>query len=143
LPRGRLVIEAAPEVLVMKLSALMVRYIVNDVDEAVAFYEKNLRFRVAGQSGPFFALLERENMQLVLSPPKGPGGGSQPMPDGRRPEPGGWNRIVVRTSDLDGEVDVLRRAGASFRNEVVSGPGVSHFSWQPVDQQLGVTTARE
>ncbi|HEV8408366.1 MAG TPA: VOC family protein [Sphingomicrobium sp.] len=116
-------LKAAPEDLVMKLSALMVRYIVNDVEEAVAFYEKHLQFRVAGQSGPYFALLERENMQLVLSPPKGPGGGSQPMPDGRRPEPGGWNRIVVRTSDLDGEIDVLRRAGASFRNEVVSGPG--------------------
>ena len=107
----------------MKLSALMVRYIVNDVGAAIAFYEKNLRFRVVGQSGPHFALLERENMQLVLSPPTGPGGGSQPMPDGARPEPGGWNRIIVRTSDLDGEIDVLRRAGSSFRNEVVSGPG--------------------
>ncbi len=99
----------------------MVRYIVNDVDAAIAFYERNLRFRIVGRSGPYFALLERENMQLVLSPPKGPGGGSQPMPDGRRPEPGGWNRIVVKTSDLDGEIAVLRRANASFRNEI--GPG--------------------
>ena len=107
----------------MKLSALMVRYIVNDVDAAIAFYEKHLRFRVALRSGPYFALLERENLQLVLSPPKGPGGGSQPMPDGRTPEPGGWNRIIVRTSDLDGDVALLRTAGVPFRNDVVSGPG--------------------
>jgi catechol 2,3-dioxygenase-like lactoylglutathione lyase family enzyme len=107
----------------MKLNALMVRYIVNDVDAAIAFYKKNLGFQVAAQSGPYFAMLSREGMQLVLSPPKGPGGGSQPMPDGRRPEPGGWNRIIVRTTDLDGEVVSLRRAGVLFRNEIVAGPG--------------------
>src|SRR6476659_7564491 len=115
--------KAAPEDLVMKLSALMVRYIVNDVDEAVAFYKKHLRFRVAGQSGPYFALLERENMQLVLSPPKGPGGGSQPMPDGRRPEPGGWNRIVVQPDSLERDVQALENAGVHFRSDVVTGPG--------------------
>jgi predicted enzyme related to lactoylglutathione lyase len=107
----------------MKLNALMVRYIVDDVDAAIAFYTKNLRFEVTAQSGPYFAILSRENMQLVLSPPKGPGGGSQPMPDGSKPEPGGWNRIIVRTSDLDGEVNALEKAGVSFRNEIVSGPG--------------------
>ena len=107
----------------MKLNALMVRYIVDDVDAAIAFYGKNLKFEVTAQSGPYFAILSRENMQLVLSPPKGPGGGSQPMPDGRKPEPGGWNRIIVRTSDLDGEVNSLKKAGVSFRNEIVSGPG--------------------
>ena len=72
----------------MKLNALMVRYIVNDVDAAIAFYTHHLGFRVSAQSGPYFAIVARENLQLVLSPPKGPGGGSQPMPDGRRPEPG-------------------------------------------------------
>src|SRR6185295_6300658 len=92
----------------MKLNALMVRYIVNDVDAAVAFYSQHLGFRVTAQSGPAFALLTRENIQLVLSPPKGPGGGSQPMPDGRRPEPGGWNRIIVQTSNLEGDVEILR-----------------------------------
>ena len=107
----------------MKLNALMVRYIVDDVDAAIAFYSKHLRFEVTAQSGPYFAILSRENMQLVLSPPKGPGGGSQPMPDGRKPEPGGWNRIIVRTSDLDGEVNAFKKAGVSFRNEIVSGPG--------------------
>jgi catechol 2,3-dioxygenase-like lactoylglutathione lyase family enzyme len=107
----------------MKLNALMVRYIVNDVDAATAFYTRHLGFRIDGQSGPHFALLERENLQLVLSPPKGPGGGSQPMPDGRRPEPGGWNRIIVQSNNLDREVEVLRTAQVKFRNEVVAGPG--------------------
>jgi glyoxylase I family protein len=107
----------------MKLSALLVRYIVNDVDAAITFYSKNLQFRVTAQSGPYFAILSRENMQLVLSPPKGPGGGSQPMPDGRRPEPGGWNRIVVQSSNLDREVEVLKGAGVVFRNDIVAGPG--------------------
>jgi catechol 2,3-dioxygenase-like lactoylglutathione lyase family enzyme len=107
----------------VKLNAVMVRYIVDDVEAAVAFYKKNLGFQIAAQTGPYFALLSREGMQLVLSPPKGPGGGSQPMPDGRRPEPGGWNRMIVRTSDLDGLVDGLRSAGVLFRNEIVAGPG--------------------
>ena len=93
----------------MKLNALMVRYIVNDVAAAITFYNNNLGFQVTAQSGPYFAIVSRENMQLVLSPPKGPGGGSQPMPDGRRPEPGGWNRIIVQTSNLDREVGALKK----------------------------------
>ena len=64
-----------------------------------------------------------KNLQLVLSPPKGPGGGSQAMPDGRRPEPGGWNRIIVQSTDLERDVDALRKAGIEFRNEIVAGPG--------------------
>lgn len=107
----------------MKLNALMVRYIVNDVDAAIGFYTRHVGFSVSAQSGPHFAILERENLQLVLSPPKGPGGGSQPMPDGRRPEPGGWNRIIVRSSDLEADIEVLRKAGVKFRNDVVAGPG--------------------
>ena len=106
----------------MKLNALMVRYIVNDVDAAIAFYTHRLGFRVSSQSGPI-ALLARDNLQLVLSPPKGPGGGSQPMPDGRSPEPGGWNRIIVQSSSLEGDVDVLKKAGVRFRNDIVAGPG--------------------
>ena len=107
----------------MNLNAFMVRYIVNDVDAAIAFYTRHFAFRTAAQSGPYFAILEKENLQLVLSPPKGPGGGSQPMADGRRPEPGGWNRLIVKTANLDGDVDALRKAGVRFRNEIVSGPG--------------------
>jgi catechol 2,3-dioxygenase-like lactoylglutathione lyase family enzyme len=107
----------------MELNDIMVRYIVNDVDAAVAFYTGHLQFRVSGQSGKNFALLERQGLQLVLSPPKGPGGGSQPMPDGRRPQPGGWNRMILKTGNLDGEVETLKNAGGHFRNEIVAGPG--------------------
>jgi len=107
----------------VELNDVMFRYIVNDVDAAIAFYTRHLRFRVAGQSGKDFALLERDGLQLVLSPPRGPGGGSQPMPDGRRPEPGGWNRIVLKTSNLEADVDVLKKAGGRFRNDIVAGPG--------------------
>lgn len=107
----------------MQLNALMVRYIVDDIDAAVRFYSQHLGFRAAAQSGPYFALLERDNLQLVLSPPKGPGGGSQPLPDGSRPEPGGWNRIIVKSSNLEGEIDGLRKAGVAFRSEIVAGPG--------------------
>jgi catechol 2,3-dioxygenase-like lactoylglutathione lyase family enzyme len=107
----------------MNLNTVMFRYIVNDVDAAIAFYANHLGFHVSAQSGPYFALLERENVQLVLSPPKGPGGGSQPMPDGRRPEPGGWNRIIVQSSNLEGDAEALKKAGVKFRNDIVTGPG--------------------
>ena len=107
----------------MKLNKLMVRYIVNDVDAAIAFYTQHLGFSESAQSGPYFALLARDNLQLVLSPPRGPGGGSQPTPDGRRPEPGGWNRIIVQSSNLQDDVDALRKAGVGFRNDIVTGPG--------------------
>jgi predicted enzyme related to lactoylglutathione lyase len=107
----------------MNLNALMVRYIVNDVEASIAFYQRHFGFRVAAQSGPDFALLEKENLQLVLSPPKGPGGGSQPMADGRRPEPGGWNRMIVKSTNLDADVAALKKSGAELRNEIVTGPG--------------------
>jgi glyoxylase I family protein len=107
----------------MKLNALMVRYIVDDVEAAVAFYTRHLGFEAAMPTGPDFALLERDNLQLVLSPPRGPGGGSQPMPDGTRPEPGGWNRIIVRSSALETDIARLQQAGVRFRNQIVTGPG--------------------
>lgn len=104
-------------------SQIRVRYIVNDVEAAVAFYTNQLRFHVTAQSGPYFAIVARDNLQLVLSPPKGPGGASQPMPDGRRPESGGWNRIILPTSSLESDVETLKKAGVKFRNNIVSGPG--------------------
>ena len=107
----------------MNLKPMMVRYIVNDVGAAITFYTEHLGFRVSAQSGPYFAIVERDNLQLVLSPPKGPGGGSQPTPDGRHPEPGGWNRLILKTSDLDADVAKLRKAGVRFRSDIVAGPG--------------------
>ena len=107
----------------MTLNTLMVRYIVDSVDAAVDFYSRHFGFRLANKSGPNFALLERANLQLVLSPPKGPGGGSQPTPDSRRPEPGGWNRIIVQTNSLERDVRTLESAGVKFRSDVVAGPG--------------------
>src|ERR1051325_10853244 len=99
----------------MNLNALMVRYIVNDVEAAISFYTKRLGFSVSAQTAGGFAMVAWEILILVLSPPKGPGGGSQPMPDGRRPEPGGWNRIVVQSSNLDEEIEVMKKAKVKFR----------------------------
>jgi catechol 2,3-dioxygenase-like lactoylglutathione lyase family enzyme len=107
----------------MTLNTLMVRYIVESVEAAVSFYTNHFGFRLTNQSGPNFALLERANLQLVLSPPKGPGGGSQPTPDGRRPEPGGWNRIIVQTDSLERDRQTLESAGVKFRSGIVTGPG--------------------
>lgn len=104
-------------------SMIRVRYIVKDVDEAVAFYTNNLDFHVSAKAGRNFAMLARNNLLLVLSPPRGPGGASQPMPDGRRPEPGGWNRIILPSDHLEKDVEALKKAGVHFRNDIVSGPG--------------------
>jgi catechol 2,3-dioxygenase-like lactoylglutathione lyase family enzyme len=100
-----------------------VRYMVDDVPATVAFYTGKLGFKLDMQSGSFFAALSRGGVQLLVSPVKGPGGASQPMPNGDRPAPGGWNRLVLYTTDLQGEVDRLRKAGVHFRNEVVYGLG--------------------
>ena len=100
-----------------------VRYIVNDVPAAVAFYTTKLGFKLDMQAGSAFAALSRGGVQLLLSPSKGPGGASQPMPNGDRPAPGGWNRIVINTPDLQGEVARLRKAGVPMRNDIVIGLG--------------------
>lgn len=100
-----------------------VRYIVEDVDAAVAFYSAHLGFGLEFQPAPGFAIIVRGDLRLLLSAPEGPGGAAQSMPDGRRPEPGGWNRIQLEVDDLAATVDELRAAGARFRNEIVSGRG--------------------
>jgi catechol 2,3-dioxygenase-like lactoylglutathione lyase family enzyme len=108
------------------MSTVSVRYIVNDVDEAIAFYCRHLGFREEMHPAPMFAMLTRGDLRLLLSSPAGPGGpggGSQSMPDGRRPEPGGWNRISLEIGDLGATVDALREAGVSFRNDIVTGVG--------------------
>jgi catechol 2,3-dioxygenase-like lactoylglutathione lyase family enzyme len=98
-----------------------VRYIVNDVDAAVAFYTETLGFSLRQQFGPAMAILERESLTLWVAGPAA--SASKPMPDGRKPEPGGWNRFVLEVSDLPVLVEALRRRGTVFRNEVLDGPG--------------------
>ena len=100
-----------------------VRYIVNDVPASVAFYTDKLGFKLDAQSGPYFAALSRGGVQLLLSPTTGPGGASQAMPNGEKPAPGGWNRMVLDTPDLKSDVDKLRKEGVRFRNEIIVGLG--------------------
>jgi catechol 2,3-dioxygenase-like lactoylglutathione lyase family enzyme len=104
-----------------------VRYMVSDVPAATDFYVGKLGFKVDFSSGTYFAALSRNGLQLLLSPTKGPGGASQPMPNGERPAPGGWTRIVLNTPDLKGEVDRLRKVGVHFRNDIVVGLGGSEI----------------
>jgi len=105
------------------MSTVSVRYIVDDVDAAVDFYDRLLDFEIERRPAPGFAVLSRDGLRLLLSAPTGPGGAAQPMPDGRVPEPGGWNRIQLEVDDLASRVEALRGAGARFRNEIVSGAG--------------------
>jgi catechol 2,3-dioxygenase-like lactoylglutathione lyase family enzyme len=105
------------------MPSVNVRYIVDDVDAAIAFYTRHLGFGVELRPAPGFAIVSRGDLRLLLNAPTGPGGAAQPMPDGRRPEPGGWNRIQLQVEDLTREVETLRAAGAHFRNEIVTGMG--------------------
>jgi catechol 2,3-dioxygenase-like lactoylglutathione lyase family enzyme len=105
------------------MSTVTVRYFVDDVDSAVGFYTQHLGFIVSKRPAPSFATLTRGNLRLLLNATAGPGGAAQPMPDGRKPESGGWNRIQLETDDLDGAVMALRKAGARFRNDIVAGFG--------------------
>lgn len=109
------------------VNAVRVRYMVNDLDPAVDFYTKVLGFQVKQAAPPNFAMLSRGNLELVLSTPYGPGGAAKPMPDGRRPEPGGWNRIIINTDDLARDVARIRQAQGHFRNDIVRGPGGSEI----------------
>lgn len=99
-----------------------VRYIVHDVEAAIAFYTKHLGFAIDLNPAPGFARLSRGSLHLLLNKP-GAGGAGQAMPDGRSPEPGGWNRIQLVVPDLAKEVETLRTSGCSFRNEIVIGNG--------------------
>jgi catechol 2,3-dioxygenase-like lactoylglutathione lyase family enzyme len=105
------------------MSPALVRYIVDDVDAAIEFYTDYLDFEVEMHPAPGFAMLSREDLRLALNSVGGPGGASQPMPDGRIPEPGGWNRIQVQVEDLARVVQQLRARDASFRNDIVDGIG--------------------
>jgi len=105
------------------MATVSVRYIVDDVDAAIAFYCGNLGFSEVMHPAPAFAMLSRGDLRLTLSVPGGGPGGGAAMPDGRLPEPGGWNRFALEVSDLAGMVDRLRGNGARFRNDIVTGVG--------------------
>jgi catechol 2,3-dioxygenase-like lactoylglutathione lyase family enzyme len=104
------------------MATVQVRYIVHDVEAAIAFYTDLLGFRLVMHPAPAFAMLSLGDLRLVLSAPNAASGGGQAMPDGTIPEPGGWNRFAIEVSDLSGVVDRLRRQGARFRNETVGQP---------------------
>jgi catechol 2,3-dioxygenase-like lactoylglutathione lyase family enzyme len=97
------------------------RYLVHDVDAAVAFYTQRLGFSLEQQFGPAMAIVARGDLTLWLAGP--PSSAARPMPDGRKPEPGGWGRIVLEVEGLVSLVAQLRAAGVAFRNEIVRGPG--------------------
>jgi catechol 2,3-dioxygenase-like lactoylglutathione lyase family enzyme len=105
------------------MATVQVRYIVNDVDAAIAFYCQHLGFHEEMHPAPAFAMLSRGDLRLVLSAPNPVGGGGQPMPDGTQQKPGGWNRFSIEVSDLVSTVDALRKTGAHFRNDIVTGVG--------------------
>jgi catechol 2,3-dioxygenase-like lactoylglutathione lyase family enzyme len=105
------------------MATVGVRYIVEDVDAAIAFYRDQLGFAEVMHPAPTFAMLSRGDLRLALSAPSGAGGGGQPMPDGRIPAPGGWNRFMLEVEDLEAMVAGLREAGVRFRNEIVTGVG--------------------
>jgi len=112
-------------------TAAVVRYQVLDVDRSVSFYTERMGFRLDRQFGAVFASVSRGDLHLLLG---GPGSsGSRPMPDGRRQEPGGWNRIVLYVEDLAASIAALERAGVRFRNDVEIGPGGKQIQLEDPD----------
>ncbi len=108
-----------------------VRYLVKDVDRAIAFYTQHLGFTLKQQMGPAFASVTRDDLILWLSGPQS--SGARPMPDGRRPEPGGWNRLVIEVKDLPSRVAGMKQAGLRFRNDIVVGPGGKQILVEDLD----------
>jgi catechol 2,3-dioxygenase-like lactoylglutathione lyase family enzyme len=109
----------------------VVRYLVGDVDRALAFYTSRLGFQVEARSGKAFAMVSRGDLRLILS---GPGSsGARPMPDGRQQAPGGWNRIVLYVDDLESAIAQLERAETRFRNAIEVGPGGSQIQFEDPD----------
>ena len=107
------------------MTTVNVRYMVDDVDAAITFYATHLGFSLISKTLPAFADVSRGDLRLLLSGATSSAG--RPMPDGRRPAPGGWNRIHIIVDDLASEVERLRAAGVHFRNDIVTGPGGSQI----------------
>ena len=105
----------------MTRDAVHVRYMVDDVEAAIDFYTRHLGFSVGANMAPAFAEVRRGALRLLLSGPAS--SAARPMPDGRKPGPGGWNRIHLLVDDIAAEVERLRSEGVEFRNEIVKGPG--------------------
>src|SRR5215475_1162131 len=105
------------------MPSVSVRYIVNDVDEAIGFYCGLLGFQEVMHPAPTFAMLARGDLRLVLSAPGGGPGGGAAMPDGTLPSPGGWNRFSLQVDDIEAVADRLRAAGTRFRNDIIDGVG--------------------
>jgi len=110
------------------VTTVNVRYMVDDVEAAVAFYTTHLGFKLISRAGAAFADVARGDLRLLLSGPASSAG--RPMPDGRRPGPGGWNRIQLVVEDIQAEVERLRAAGLRSRNDVVTGPGGSQILFE-------------
>jgi len=98
-----------------------VRYMVKDVEQSIGFYTQHLGFKLEQQMGPAFAIVAKGDLELWLSGPQT--SAARPMPDGRQPEPGGWNRFVIEVENLPALVSRMIQAGVRFRNEIISGPG--------------------
>ncbi len=127
-----LVVASAPSVAVDQqtrsepnMNTARIRYIVKELDPAVAFYTTSLGFRLERQARPNFAIVSRGPLELVLSTPYGPGGAAKPMLDGRRASPGGWNRIIIDVTHIRSEVTRLREMQVHFRSDILTGPGGS------------------
>jgi len=135
------------------MASVSVRYIVDDVDDAIAFYCDHLGFKEDMHPAPTFAMLSRGDLRLVLSAPSSAGGGGQAMSDGTKPQPGGWNRFMLDLPDLATAVDALRKADAHFRNDIVTGVGGKQILledpsgnpielFQPTLPEASLTTSR-
>jgi catechol 2,3-dioxygenase-like lactoylglutathione lyase family enzyme len=99
----------------------VVRYLVNNVETSIKFYTHHLGFALVEQMGPAFAIVAKGDLTLWLSGPQS--SAARPMPDGRQPQPGGWNRLVIQVDDIKSQVAAMQAAGIQFRNEIVTGPG--------------------
>ena len=117
--------SAAPRTMSETGTNARMRYMVNAVEPAVAFYTSHLGFTAKPGATPNFAMLTRGSLELILSTPFGPGSAAKPMPDGRKAEPGGWNRMILDVANLESEVARLRKAHVPFRSDVMTGVGGS------------------